>query len=77
MGYTRGFRRLGWVIIVIGTIPLTTLIVVSEGVAKADRTVETFLVLLLMVALALFVVVQGGISLLAWVIPWVTRGFKE
>ena len=77
MGYKRGFRRLGWVIIVLGTIALTTFIVVSEGLPRGDNTLVIFLSLVALVALALFVVVQGGISLLAWVIPWVTRGFKE
>lgn len=80
MGYKRGFRRLGWVIIVVGTIAATAFIVVSEGVPKDnDNTVEIFLLLLLIVvvALALIAVVQGGISILAWVIPWVIRGFKE
>ena len=73
MGYKRGFRRLGWVIIVMGTIAFTTFIVVSEGLP------EIFLLLLLIgaVALAFIAVVQGGISILAWVIPWVIRGFKE
>ena len=80
MGYKRGFRRLGWVIIVMGTIAFTTFIVVSEGLPKHnDKTVEIFLLLLLIgaVALAFIAVVQGGISILAWVIPWVIRGFKE
>ncbi len=73
MGYTRGFRRLGWVIIVVGTIALSTLFVISEGLPP---TAGIFL-LLLLTALALTAVVQGGISILAWVIPWVIRGFKE
>ena len=84
MGYKRGFRPLGWVIIVVGTIATTTLIVVSEGLPKdVDNTVKIFPLLLLIglmalaVGLAFTAVVQGGISILAWVIPWVIRGFKE
>ncbi len=73
MGYTRGFRRLGWVIIVVGTIALSTLFVISEGL---PTTAGIFL-LLLLTALALTAVVQGGISILAWLIPWIIRGFKE
>ena len=73
MGYTRGFRRLGWVIIVVGTIALTPYIIVLEGI---PGSAEIFL-LVLMIALALTAVVQGGISILAWVIPWIIRGFKE
>ena len=84
MGYKRGFRRLGWVLIVVGTIATTTFIVVSEALPKDNaNTVEILLLLLLIglmalaVGLAFTAVVQGGISLLAWVIPWVIRGFKE
>jgi len=58
--------------------------VVSEGLHRDKlKTVEILLLLLLIglmalaVGLAFIAVVQGGISILVWVIPWVIRGFKE
>ncbi len=57
---------------------------VSEGLHRDKlKTVEILLLLLLIgimalaVGLAFIAVVQGGISILVWVIPWVIRGFKE